>query len=220
MERDGTGVSALVGLDGFVVTAQLLDEASGEWWLVVETVEHRAWCETCGVRAIGHSRRRVVVRDLPLTDRPVVLVWAKRLWRCAESACVARTWSEEGGEIAPRAVLTERARAEICRRVGPGEQSVAARAFGVSWHAAMAAVRNHGRPRVDHLARLGAPAAIGLDETSFLAATAEHPTMLVTGSSTSTRDDWSMFCLLAALSQSRTGLRRSPHRGWPASTMW
>jgi hypothetical protein len=57
--------------------------------------------------------------------------------------------------------------AEICRRVGPGEQSVAraARAFGVSWHAAMAAVRDHGRPRVDHLARLGAPRAVGLDET-------------------------------------------------------
>jgi transposase len=42
-------------------------------------------------------------------------------------------------------------------------------------------VREHGRPRVDHLARLGAPAAIGLDETSFLAATAQHPTLLVTG---------------------------------------
>jgi transposase len=53
--------------------------------------------------------------------------------------------------------------------------------FGVSWHAAMAAVRDHGRPRVDHLARLGAPSAVGLDETSFLAATAEHPTLLVTG---------------------------------------
>jgi hypothetical protein len=36
MERDGSGVSALVGLDGFVVRAQLLDDASGEWWLAVE----------------------------------------------------------------------------------------------------------------------------------------------------------------------------------------
>ena len=51
----------------------------------------------------------------------------------------------------------------------------------MSWHTAIAAVRDHGRPRVDHLARLGAPRAIGLDETSFLAATAQHPTMLVTG---------------------------------------
>lgn len=183
MERDGSGVSALVGLDGFVVTAQLLDERSGEWWLAVETTEGRAWCEACGVRATGHGRRRVVVRDLPLADRPAVLVWAKRLWRCAEPACSIRTWSEESDEIAPRAVLTERARAEIARRVGPAQHSVAqaARDFGVSWHAAMAAARDHGRPRVDHLARLGAPAAIGLDETSFLAATAEHPTLLVTG---------------------------------------
>jgi transposase len=183
MDRDGSGVSALVGLDGFVVCAQLIDEASGEWWLAVETTADRAWCLSCGVRAVGHGRRRVVVRDLPLADRPVVLVWAKRLWRCTEVACAARTWSEGSDEIAPRAVLTERARAEICRRVGPAQHSVAqaARDFGVSWHAAMAAVRDHGRPRVDHLARLGAPRAVGLDETSFLAATADRPTLLVTG---------------------------------------
>lgn len=183
MERDGSGVSALVGLDGFVVTAQLLDDDSGEWFLAVETTEDRAWCESCATRAVGHGRRRVVVRDLPMAGRPVRLVWAKRLWRCAEATCATRTWSEDVEEIAPRAVLTERARAEICRRVGPAQHSVAqaARDFGVSWHAAMAAVRDHGRPRVDHLARLGAPSAVGLDETSFLAATAEHPTMLVTG---------------------------------------
>ncbi len=34
---------------------------------------------------------------------------------------------------------------------------------------------------IDHLSRLGAPTAIGLDETSWLAATATHPTLLVTG---------------------------------------
>lgn len=183
MERDGSGVSALLGIDGFVVTGQLLDEASGEWWLAVETLEDRAWCESCAVRAVGHGRRRVVVRDLPMAGRPVVLAWAKRLWRCAERSCPVATWSEESDEITARAVLTERSRAEICRRVGPAQHSVAqaARDFGVSWHAAMGAVRDHGRPRVDHLSRLGAPAAVGLDETSFLAATAEHPTLLVTG---------------------------------------
>jgi transposase len=181
MERDGS--SALLGLDGFVVRAQLLEDDSGEWWLAVETTATRAWCPTCGIRAVGHGRRQVHVRDLPLAERPVVLVWAKRLWCCPEPACPTRTWSEESDAIAPRAVLTERTRAEIARRVGPGQQSVArvARDTGVGWHAAMAAVWDHGRPRVDHLARLGAPAAIGLDETSFLAATATHPTLLVTG---------------------------------------
>ena len=38
-----------------------------------------------------------------------------------------------------RAVLSERARTEICRRVGPGEHSRVAFHFGVSWHAAMVA---------------------------------------------------------------------------------
>jgi len=105
------------------------------------------------------------------------------MWRCDEPTCPTRTWSEEVDEIGPRSVLTERARAEVCRGVGPGEQSVAAvaRAFGVSWRAAMAVVREHGRPRVDHLARLGAPSAVGLDETSFLAAVAEDLTLLVIG---------------------------------------
>jgi transposase len=219
MDRDGSGVSALLGLDGFVVRAQLLEETTGEWWLAVETNEDRAWCPSCGGRATGHGRRGVVVRDLPIADRPVVLAWAKRLWRCAEPACPTGTWSEESDEIAPRAVLTERARAEICRRVGPGEQSVAraARAFGVSWHAAMAAVRDHGQPRVDHLARLGAPAAVGLDETSFLAATAERNTLLVTG--IVDLDVGRLIDVLPARSAAAvTGwLAAKPRRGSPAS---
>jgi len=39
------------------------------------------------------------------------------------------------------------------------------------------------------LARLGAPVAIGLDEASFLAATATHPTLLVTGILPALRDE-------------------------------
>ena len=140
-------------------------------------------CEACGTRAIGHGRRRVKVRDLAIAGEPVTLVWAKRIWRCPDADCAIKTWSELSEEIAPRAVLIERARAEIARRVGPGEESVAvvARSFGVAWPTAMDAVRDHGQPRIDHLSRLGAPTAIGLDETSWLAATATHPTLLVTG---------------------------------------
>jgi hypothetical protein len=33
MDRDGSGVSVLLGLDGFVVRVQLLEETTGEWWL-------------------------------------------------------------------------------------------------------------------------------------------------------------------------------------------
>ncbi len=175
------GATALLGMEEFVVGAQV--EVDGEVWLLVETTADVVGCDACGTRAVGHGRRVVRVRDLPAGDRPVVLVWRKRIWRCPEPDCDVGTWSEETDAIGPRAVLTERARAEICRRVGAEGHSVAqvARAFGVGWHTAMAAVRDHGRPRVDHLSRLRRPSAIGLDETSFLAANASHPTLLVSG---------------------------------------
>ena len=175
------GATALLGMDGFVVGAQL--EVDGEVWLSVETTSDVVGCEACGTRAVGHGRRVVRVRDLPVGDRPTVLVWRKRIWRCPDPDCEVRTFAEDTDAIGARAVATERARAEMCRRVGQDGHSVAqvARAFGVSWHAAMAAVRDHGRPRVDHLSRLRLPSAIGLDETSFLAANATHPTLLVSG---------------------------------------
>jgi transposase len=175
------GATALLGMPEFVVGAQI--DVDSEWWLAVETTADVVGCEACGTRGVGHGRRRVKVRDLPMADRPVVLVWAKRIWCCPDRDCPVATWSEEVDEIAPRAALTERARAEICRLVGEAGHSVAevARSFGVGWHTALAAVRDHGRPRVDHLSRLGAPTALGLDEHSFLAANSEHPTLLVTG---------------------------------------
>lgn len=175
------GATALLGMDGFVAGAQV--EVDGELWVNVETTADVVGCEGCGTRAVGHGRREVRVRDLPIGDRRVVLVWRKRLWRCPDPDCSVKTWSEDTDAIAPRAVLTERARAEICRRVGRDGHSVAsvARDFGVSWHPGMEAVRDHGRPRVDHLSRLRMPSAIGVDETSFLAANASHPTVLVTG---------------------------------------
>jgi transposase len=175
------GATALLGLDGFVAGAQV--ERDGEVWILVETTDDGAGCPLCGTKAVGNGRRIVKVRDLPAGDRPVVLVWAKRTWCCAAPECEVRCFSEETDAIAPRACLTERARAEICRRVGKEGHSVAAvaREFGVSWATAMQAVRDYGRPRVDHVASLGAPSALGLDETSFLAATFEHPTLMVTG---------------------------------------
>ncbi len=119
---------------------------------------------------MGHGRRRVKVRDLPIAGRPVVLVWAKRIWACPDPDCSVRTWSETHPEIRSRAALTERARAEICRRVGEDEDSVAAvaRNFGVGWHTAMAAVRDHGTPLVDDPARLEGAEAVGLDESVML----------------------------------------------------
>jgi transposase len=80
-------------------------------------------------------------------------------------------------------VLTQRARAEACRRVGKDAHAVAAvaRDLGVCWATVMRAVRDHGRPLVDDAARLQGVTALGLDETSFLKATRLAPTRWVTG---------------------------------------
>jgi transposase len=68
----------------------------------------------------------VRVRDLPIGGRPVVLAWRKRIWLCVEPACGVQTWTEQTVQVRPRAVLTERARAEACRRVGTDAHAVAA----------------------------------------------------------------------------------------------
>jgi transposase len=173
--------SALLGLDGFqLVSAELV---GGEWQLVVQTTATVVGCAGCGVRATPHGRRAVRVRDLPIGGRPVVLWWRKRLWRCREPACKVRTWTERVAAIRPRAMLTERARTEACRRVGKDAHAVAAvaRDLGVGWQTVMRAVAEHGTQLVEDPTRLEGVAALGLDETSFLKATRVAPTRWVTG---------------------------------------
>jgi len=133
----------------------------GEWQLVVQTTATVVGCQGCGVRAELHGRCAVQVRDLPIGGRPVVLAWRKRLWRCREPACEVGTWTERAAAIRPRAVLTQRARAEACRQVGKDAHAVAAvvRDLGVGWATIMRSVREHGIPLVDDAARLeGGPA--------------------------------------------------------------
>ena len=105
-----------------------------------------------------------------------MLVWRKRLWRCTEPLCPVKTWTEPSARIVSRAVLNDRARVEICRRVGEDADSVAqaARDYGVSWHTAIAAVREHGQGKVDDPARLEGVTALGMDKTAWLRANQTH----------------------------------------------
>jgi transposase len=153
-QHSSASASRLLGLNGFqVLTAEV---AGGEWQLTVQTTATVVGCVGCGVRAELHGRRSVRVRDLPVGGRPVVLCWRKRLWRCGEPACRIRTWTERAAAIGPRAVLTQRARAEACRRVGKDAHAVAtvARDLGVGWATIMRAVADHRTPLVDDAARL------------------------------------------------------------------
>lgn len=177
----GSGaVTMLVGMPGFVVGAtQLVD---GELWLRVETTADVVGCAGCGSRAVGHGRQRTVVRDLPISGRPTVLVWSKRRWRCVEGACETNTWSETSSEIAARAVMTERARRRLAEMVNVDGDSIAGAAvfFGVGWHAANQAVADHTDPVIADPDRLAGVTAIGVDEKRFLNATPTHRTVFTT----------------------------------------
>lgn len=167
MKHGSETASALLGMPGFVVRAH--DEVDGELRLRVETTAEVAACPDCGTRAVGHGRRPTRVRDLSLAGRPVVLCWEKRRWRCPDPDCARRTWMERSDQVRPRSSLTERARREMCRRVGQDGDSVAevARAFGVGWHAAMGAVAAHGRPLVEDPNRIAPTDAVGIDDRNF-----------------------------------------------------
>jgi transposase len=147
-ERSESAV-AVLGLEGFVLLAAV--EVEGELHQLVETRAATVGCSGCGTRALSKGRRRTKVRDLPSGGRPVVVVWAKRLWRCGDADCDVKAWSETSALIAPRASLTERARAEACRRVGQDNHAVAqvSRSLGVGWATVMDAVRDYGTPLVD-----------------------------------------------------------------------
>jgi transposase len=134
VQGDGSAATVMLGLPGFVLLA--VSEVDGELEQAVETAADPEFCRSCGVAAVLHGRRPVRVRDLPVAGRPVTLIWVKRVWRCAEPACAARTWTEASEHIGSRASLTERARAEACRRIGEDGHDVAAVAveYGVGWH--------------------------------------------------------------------------------------
>jgi transposase len=178
---NGNAATAMLGLDGFTLMA--VSQRDGELEQAVETIATEAFCAGCGVQAQLHDRRPTWVRDLPSAGRPVTLVWVKRVWRCREQRCLVVTWTETSEVIRARASLTERARAEACRRVGQDGHSVAqvAAEFGVAWRTVMDAVVEYGTPLVEDPERTEGVSALGVDETAFLAATAGHHTEYVTG---------------------------------------
>ena len=172
---------ALLGLDGFQILG--VHETPDELIINIETQSTVVGCPECGVRAQAKDRMRVDIRDLPCFGRPTRLVWMKRRWRCGDRDCQAKTWTETAEHVPPRGLLTHRAGIEATRQVGELARPVSgvAKELGVCWWTVMDAVKLHGTPLVDDPGRVGKVTALGIDETSFLKATREHPTLFATG---------------------------------------
>jgi transposase len=179
---DGTGLAeALVGLEGFRVLE--VTETVAEVTIDIESTIELVGCSTCGTRAEAHDRMPVEIRDLACFGRAARLVWHKRRWRCADVDCEAKTWTETSVHISTRTVLTRRAGWEACRQVGANARPVAglARELGVCWSTVMDAVIEHGTPLVEDPERVGPTTNLGVDETSYLKAKPNHPTLYATG---------------------------------------
>jgi transposase len=115
--------------------------AGGEWRLAVQTTATAVDFRGRGARAELHGRRTVRVGDLPSGGCPVVLSGAADLaLSCASLR--GRHLGRRAAPIRPRAVLTQRACAQACRRVGKDAHAVAAVAgdLGVGWATVMRAV--------------------------------------------------------------------------------
>ena len=174
-------IVAVLGLPGFRLLE--LHELDGELEYVVETIPSIVGCAGCGTRARAKDRRAVVLRDLAQGERAVRLRFVKRIWCCPDPDCPVKTWTEQTDLVLPRHHLTNRARSEICRRVGQENTSVAtcARSFGVTWDTAWRAVVDVGTPMVEDPDRLAHVTRVGLDETMFLHARRKRRRQLVTG---------------------------------------
>lgn len=112
------------------------------------------------------------VRDLPVGGRPVLVCWVKRIWACPQPLFAQRTWTEPHPVIAPRAVLTERARRWAFEQVGSADAAISrtAAGLGVAWLTVMRQVLGRGAPLVENPDRLAQVSAVGVDETAYLRA--------------------------------------------------
>jgi transposase len=143
----------------------------------VETRDARPSCASCSGVVVIKDRPAVELVDLPCFGRATRLVWRKRRWSCPDQTCATGSWTEEVPAIAAsRLVMTDRAGRWVTEQVGRHGRTVneVALELGCDWHTINDTVIAYGSVLVDDPDRIGAPTALGLDETLFVRVGPRH----------------------------------------------
>jgi transposase len=162
------GTTALLGLAGLAV-ARVEHDAADERARVVHVVTDdpaAGCCPGCGTTSSSPKAWATTrPKDLPYGPAPVELVWRKRRWRCHDTDCARKTFTEAIEAVPPRIRTTTRLREAIAQGVEAGRAvDEVATSHGVSWPTAQRAVaayaaRELGEPEPTPL--------LGMDETRF-----------------------------------------------------
>ena len=109
----------------------------------VETLRQPVYCPICGAAAEPKDRRTSTIRDLPIGNKPFVILWKKRVWNCTNPDCPQVTWTESADFVSSRHSLTNRAKRDLARQALVEKVSVAqlAQKWKVSWSTAMSSIR-------------------------------------------------------------------------------
>lgn len=137
----------------------------------IEQDGRRPVCPACATTAWVKDRPEVVLVDLPVFGRACRTLWHKHRWCCPNPDCAVGSWTGEDPRIAaPRLAMTDRVGRWVAGQVGQRGRTVneVARELGCDWHTINDTVIAYGSRLVDDPERLGAPIALGLDETLFV----------------------------------------------------
>jgi zinc-finger of transposase IS204/IS1001/IS1096/IS1165 len=83
-------------------------------WVVMQVHDDHGcpWCGTI-VASRPYDVQESVVQDLPFGEHPLVVVWRKRRYRCAQDWCEQQVFTERSAEIVGRRRSTQRLRRKL-----------------------------------------------------------------------------------------------------------
>src|SRR5512143_1107836 len=99
----GDATTLLFDLPGFRVVSVEVTPLGLRRVVVMQVADEHA-CPRCGVLAGGkpYDMREMRVKDLPVGHRPLLVIWRKRRYRCRDSVCSQRVFTERSEQIPPR----------------------------------------------------------------------------------------------------------------------